>query len=103
MLVNYIGNSEGSYGNDITKLFKTCVETYLFHAKILAESGLNSTLYGYIYFYKLKTRTVACLDILSVKMLSIIHTWPQVNREVIISPQDYIWSNSVIKESDTKK
>jgi hypothetical protein len=84
-------SSEEQFGNSISKIFKVCVESYLFHAKTLAEPGLNSTLYVYIYLYKMKDRLISSVDILSVKMFSIIHNWPQINKLPIISPQDYFW------------
>lgn len=74
------GNEGGTFGNNIAKIFKTCAESHLFHAKILAESGLNSTLYSYIYFYKIKSRIPCSLDALNIKIFSLMHTWPQVNR-----------------------
>ncbi len=81
----------------------TCTETYLFHAKILSEPGLSSTLYSYIYFYKLKTKLVSSLDALNIKLLAIMLTWPQLNIHPIITPSDYVWDNSVIEEHSGNK
>lgn len=75
------------FGVGLGKVFRTCVQTYLFHSKILAEPGLNTTLYVYLYFYKLKNRFVSSLDILSVKLFSMMHGWPTNPSEPLISPQ----------------
>ncbi len=44
----------------------------MFHCKILTNPGLNSTLYAYLYFYKIKSHLIGSLDILSIKIFSLI-------------------------------
>lgn len=67
--------NEEEFSKNLTKLFKVYVETYLFHSKILSEPGLNTTLYAYIHFYKLKNRFISSLDMLGIKMMVMMHSW----------------------------
>lgn len=68
--------SEEEMAITLNSAFKRMMKTFLLYSKSMAESGLQSTLYAYLYFYKIKSRFISVLDILTLKILIL---FPQVS------------------------
>ena len=68
--------SEEEMAITLNSAFKRMIKTFLLYSKSIAESGLQSTLYAYLYFYKIKSRFISVLDILTLKILIL---FPQVS------------------------
>lgn len=55
---------EANCCNMVRRMFRA----YFHYAKCMVEPGFSNTLYPYLYFYKIKSRIMSSLDILSIKI-----------------------------------
>ena len=50
--------------------------TYFHYAKFMAEPGFAQSLSSYLYFYKIKSKMMSSLDILSIKIYLLMYDEP---------------------------